>query len=103
MAFKYGWCLALLLCLEGCVSTISHESSGEYLDDSVITARVKTSLLKAKAIRSGDVKVATYRGVVQLSGFVNTPTQLFTAGRLASDVPGVVRVHNDLMIKTNVH
>lgn len=90
--------LATLL-LGGCASTTTTESTGQYFDDSVITTKVKSDLLAAKDIKSGNITVNTFKGVVQLSGFVNSPAQVLKAGQIASKVTGVVKVENDLIVK----
>src|SRR3990167_2807785 len=81
--------------LIGCASSTTSESTGQYLDDSVITTRVKSSLVGAKDVKSGHISVKTFKGVVQLSGFVDTPAQVLRAGQVSSKVHGVVRVEND--------
>lgn len=91
--------LASTLGLAACASTTTKESTGEYLDDSVITTKVKSDLLADKDIHSGNITVTTYKSVVQLSGFVNSPDQVLKAGQVASKVAGVVRVENDLIVK----
>jgi osmotically-inducible protein OsmY len=69
------------------------------VDDSVITAKVKKARLDDKEVKSFDVGVETTKGVVQLSGFVNTSDQKYSAGQDASEVPGVKDVKNSLIIK----
>ncbi|MBY0544637.1 MAG: BON domain-containing protein [Gammaproteobacteria bacterium] len=91
--------LASTIGLVGCASSTTTESTGEYLDDSVITTKVKSDLIGDKAIHSGNITVTTFKSVVQLSGFVNSPDQVLKAGQVASKVSGVVRVENDLIVK----
>ncbi|NNM58746.1 MAG: BON domain-containing protein [Legionellales bacterium] len=88
-----------VLALTGCASSTTTESTGQYLDDSVLTTKVKSSLIAEKNIHAGNVTVTTFKGIVQLSGFVNTPNEVLKAGEVASKVPGVVKVENDLIVK----
>lgn len=90
--------LALMLSL-GCVSTSTQEGTGEYLDDSVITAKVKTSIFNEPTLKSSEINVETFKGVVQLSGFVNSQSDINRAVEVASTVGGVKSVRNDMRIK----
>jgi hyperosmotically inducible protein len=83
----------------GCASTPTRESTGQYVDDSVITAKVKSALLGDAAVKSSEIKVETFKGVVQLSGFVDTSDQKSAAGKDASAVTGVKDVKNTLIVK----
>ena len=83
----------------GCASTPTRESTGQYVDDSVITAKVKSALMGDDAVKSSQVKVETFKGVVQLSGFVDAPEQKSAAGKDASAVAGVTDVKNNLIVK----
>ena len=83
----------------GCASTSTHESTGEYVDDSAITAKVKTALVKDPLVSAFAVSVKTYKGVVQLSGFVDTADQKARAADVARGVFGVNSVNNSLIIK----
>lgn len=83
----------------GCAATSTRQSTGQYVDDSVITAKVKSALLGDDAVKSFAVSVETVDGVVQLSGFVNTAAQKSAAGWDASSVKGVKSVKNDLIVK----
>lgn len=91
--------LVLGALLGGCAATSTHESTGQYVDDTVITTKVKSALLKDDAVKSFDVSVQTVKHVVQLSGFVNTADQKFAAGKDAMSVEGVKDVQNDLIVK----
>jgi len=82
--------------LVGCAGSSRQESTGEYLDDSAITAKVKSAFVADKAVNALDIKVTTYKGVVQLSGFANTQQEIDRAVVLAHDVPGVKSVKNDI-------
>ncbi len=75
------------------------ETAGEYVDDTVITTRVKAALLNEQALKSFQINVKTYRDVVQLSGFVDSAQSARLAGRVAEGVKGVVTVRNDLIVK----
>jgi len=83
----------------GCASTATRESTGEYVDDSTITAKVKTALVKDPVVSAFAVNVKTYKGVVQLSGFVDTADQKSRAEQVARGVYGVTSVNNSLIVK----
>jgi osmotically-inducible protein OsmY len=85
--------------MQGCASTRTHESTGEYLDNSVVTARVKSALLGEPTLKSMQISVKTYKDVVQLSGFVDSHQAARRAGEVASAVEGVGSVRNDLVVK----
>lgn len=82
--------------LLGCTGSSGQESTGEYVDDAVITARVKTAFVADKSVSALDIRVTTYKRVVQLSGFANTQQEIDRAVALARDVPGVQSVKNDI-------
>ena len=83
----------------GCVATRTSDSTGQYVDDTVITTKVKSALLGDDAVKSFAVSVETVKGVVQLSGFVDTSAQKSAAGHDATTVPGVKDVKNNLIVK----
>ena len=91
--------LALGALAGGCTSTSTSDSTGQYVDDTVITTKIKSALLGDDAVKSFDVSVETVKGVVQLSGFVNTSAQKSAAGKDASAVQGVKSVKNNLIVK----
>jgi hyperosmotically inducible protein len=91
--------LALGALAGGCASTRTSDSTGQYVDDTVITTKVKSALLGDDAVKSFAVSVETVKGVVQLSGFVDTSAQKSAAGKDASAVPGVKDVKNSLIVK----
>jgi hyperosmotically inducible protein len=93
-------CAALLSAalLVGCAATPNRESTGETVDDSAITAKVKAELVKDHETKARDIGVQTYRGVVQLSGFVGSDAERQEAERDASQVTGVRSVQNDLKV-----
>jgi hyperosmotically inducible periplasmic protein len=84
--------------LTGCAGDRYHESTGEYVDDSSLTARVK-SALGDDSYKYPDVKVTTFKGTVQLSGFVNDRDQKARAGTIAKGVQGVKEVDNNITVK----
>lgn len=90
--------LALMLSL-GCTSTPTQESTGEYMDNSVITARVKTAIFKEPSLKSAEINVETFKGVVQLSGFVSSQSDINRAVEIARAVDGVKSVQNDMQLK----
>ena len=89
----------LAAALAGCASTPSQESAGEYLDSSVITAKVKLALLNAENLPSGKISVASFKRGVQLSGFVPSETDKSRAEVIARDVDGVRSVTNSIQVK----
>ncbi|MFA6053108.1 MAG: BON domain-containing protein [Methylobacter sp.] len=93
--------LSLLLAasLTGCAGGTKHESTGEYLDDSILTTKVKTSVLGDSKLKLLQINVETYKGVVQLSGFVDSKNAAERAVELARTVSGVKSVNNSLIVK----
>jgi hyperosmotically inducible protein len=95
-------CLVLLMLVvtfAACASTATRESTGEYVDDSVITTKVKALLAQDDFLKSFQISVETYKGRVQLSGFVNSRDAVRKAGEIARSVKGVSSVRNDLTVK----
>ena len=84
----------------GCAVMHHQETAGEYGSDAKTTARIKTDLYKDSLVKGTQVKVTTMRGIVQLSGFVDSEQAKDRAGEIARSVPGVVDVHNDLVLPT---
>ncbi len=84
-----------------CAATPTRESTGEYIDDAAITTKVKNQLLGAKDVSALHVSVETFKGRVQLSGFVSTQDEKIKAEKLARGVPGVRSVTNDLIVKAD--
>ena len=82
-----------------CASTSKHEGTGEYVDNSVITAKVKSLLAADDFLKSFEIGVETYKGTVQLSGFVDSQSAVNRAGQIASSVKGVRSVKNNLHVK----
>lgn len=88
--------------LAGCAATATSKSTGEYIDDAALTAKVKAELLRDSIVNGMAVNVDTYKGIVQLNGFVDTVQQKERAAQIARNVPGVQSVQNKLSVKTNV-
>jgi hyperosmotically inducible protein len=93
---------ALATLATACAATPTRESTGGYIDDSTITAKIKSDLVQDNKLSAADVHVKTYKGVVDLSGFVNKQSQIPEAGLLAGKVSGVKSVHNNLIVKGTV-
>ncbi|MEI8593472.1 BON domain-containing protein [Photobacterium sp. SP02] len=91
--------IVALLFVIGCGSTASRQGTGEYFDDSVITTKVKAAIFNDPQLQSLEISVETFRGVVQLSGFVASEASIQKAGSLAKGVPGVKSVDNNLSVK----
>ncbi len=83
----------------GCASTSQQEGTGEYVDDSVITTKVKAAIFNEPTLKVAEINVETFKGVVQLSGFVNSPTAANKAVELARRVGGVKSVKDDIRVK----
>ncbi|MDO8861800.1 BON domain-containing protein [Haliea sp. E1-2-M8] len=90
---------AMLALLVGCASTSDQEGTGEYFDDTVITTKVKAAIFADDNLKSAEINVETFKGVVQLSGFVSSQADINQAVRLARDVEGVKSVNNDMKLK----
>jgi len=82
-----------------CGSTRTSEGTGEYVDDTVITAKVKAAFLAEKGLKVTEINVETFKGVVQLSGFINSRADAERAIAVARGVSGVVSVKDDMQIK----
>ena len=98
-SMKFLACLVLIASFMGCAATQKHESTGQYVDDSAITTKVKADILEESTLKVFQISVKTYKGVVQLSGFVDSAQSVKKAGDVAGGVKGVVGVQNDLMVK----
>ncbi len=85
--------------LGGCASTATHESTGQYLDDSMITTAVKAAILNEPTLKVAEINVETFKGVVQLSGFVSSTQASYKAAEVARGVKGVISVKNDMRLK----
>jgi len=91
--------IIILVSLLGCASTAKKEGTGEYIDDSVITTKVKAEFVKDKSLKATEINVETFKGVVQLSGFVNSQADINKAVEVARSVKGVTSVKNDMRLK----
>ena len=89
----------MLASVWGCGSTATKEGTGEYVDDSVITAKVKTAIYNDPTLKVNEINVETFKGVVQLSGFVKSQADVTQAAKVARDVAGVKSVKNDIRVK----
>ncbi len=91
--------IVLMATALGCASTSTSEGTGEYVDDSVITTKVKTAIFNEPTLKSTEINVETFKGTVQLSGFVSTYANINTAVQVARGVNGVKAVRNDMRVK----
>lgn len=91
--------LAALVLAVGCASTDKQASTGEYIDDTVITTRVKAAIFADDELKTLEINVETFKSVVQLSGFVSEASHIPRAERVARSVKGVKSVKNDLRVK----
>lgn len=101
---KLTMCFAALFAagaglFSGCAGTPTRESTGEYVDDASITTKVKAAFVKDDNVKAREVSVETFKGVVQLSGFVSTQEEKGRAGQLAAGVVGVRDVKNNIVVK----
>ena len=92
-------CITLVTAFMGCASTPTRESSGQYIDDSAITAKVKAAILNEPSLKVFQINVETFKGEVQLSGFVDSARSVSKAGDVARGVSGVKSVRNNLIVK----
>ncbi len=95
--------IAGLLVLAACASTQTQQAPGEYVDDAAITTKVKGALITNPIAQAHQIEVETFRGVVQLSGFVDSANERETAQKVAATVAGVKSVHNNLEIRSEPH
>ena len=92
-------CIALIAVFLGCASTPKREGTGEYIDDSVITGKVKAAIFNDPSLKVFQINVETFKGEVQLSGFVDSAQMVKKAGEVARSVKGVTSVKNNLNVK----
>lgn len=83
----------------GCASTATQESTGQYIDDSVITTKVKAAIFNDANLKSSEINVETFKGIVQLSGFVSSSADISRAVEVTRAVGGVKSVKNDMRVK----
>jgi osmotically-inducible protein OsmY len=91
--------LMLIATFAACASTRTHESTGEYIDDSVITTKVKSLLAADDFLKSFQIGVETFQGTVQLSGFVNSQKAVDKAAEIVRSVKGIKSIKNNLIVK----
>jgi len=92
-------CIGLIAVFLGCASTQKREGTGEYVDDSVITTKVKAAIFNDPSLKVFQINVETFKGEVQLSGFVDSAQMVKKAGEVARSVKGVTSVKNNLNVK----
>jgi len=95
--------VGVLAVASACSATRTQQSAGEVIDDSVLTSKVKVALIDDPTTKAGQINVETYRGVVQLGGFVDNTQQKEQATKVARSITGVKEVRNDLRISTKPH
>lgn len=88
-----------LLIVAGCASTPKHEGTGEYVDDSILTTKVKAAILDEPSLSAAEINVETFKGIVQLSGFVSSRADISKAIEVTRTVSGVSSVKNDMRLK----
>ena len=91
--------LMMIAAFVACASTPQQSSTGEVVDDSVITTKIKSLLAADDFLKSFQISVETRKGIVQLSGFVSSQAAVDKAGQVARSVKGVISVRNDLIVK----
>lgn len=91
--------LAITGNLVACASNGPHESTGEYVDDATISTKVRAAIIGDKDVKISEIKVTTFRGTVQLSGFVDNAAMITRAGDIAKGVNGVKSIDNDLKVR----
>ena len=97
--FRVLFVAAMLASAAGCAGTPQKEATGEYVDDTLITTKVKAAILNNPALKVAEINVETFKGTVQLSGFVRSQDAMNEAVRVASGVKGVKSVSNDMRLK----
>ncbi len=95
-AFAFALLLATLF---GCAGTSTKEGTGEYFDDTVITTKVKAAIFNEPSLKSAEINVETFKGTVQLSGFVGSRADINKAVEVARGVAGVTSVRNDMRLR----
>ena len=96
---KSTLCVLFAVIIASCAATQTSESTGEYFDNAAITTKVKAKLFHEEQLKSLAIRVKSYKGTVQLSGFVNSPKQIRLAEKIALSTPSVKRVVNNLIVK----
>jgi hypothetical protein len=90
---------AALTSIVACSSTPTQESTGQYMDDTAITTKVKAAIFNEPTLKSAEINVETFKGVVQLSGFVGSQADIQKAIAITQGVGGVKSVKNDMRLK----
>jgi len=96
---KFLVCIGLITLLSGRAATQNRESTGEYVDDSVITAEAKNVIFNEPSLKVFQISVETYKGIVQLSGFVDSQQAVDKVGEIVKSVKGVKSIKNNLIVK----
>ena len=91
--------IGLMTTFLGCAATRTSESTGQYIDNSAITTKVKAAIFNDEMLKTFQISVESFKGEVQLSGFVNSPEAVTRAEEVARGVKGVVSVKNNLVVK----
>jgi osmotically-inducible protein OsmY len=89
----------MLAAVVGCAATPKQEGTGEYIDDTMLTTKVKAAVFSEPTLKSAEINVETFKGVVQLSGFVRSQADINKAVETARNVSGVKSVKNDMRVK----
>jgi len=97
-----GLTVSILVLAPGCASTATSASTGEFIDDSVVTTKVKTAIVRDEATPGAAIKVETFKGTVQLSGFVDTEAQKTRASVVAAQIDGVKTIINNIVISSTL-
>jgi hyperosmotically inducible protein len=97
--FSAFFLAVLLMSMLGCAATSTREGTGEYVDDTVITTKVKAAIFNEPTLKSAQINVETFKGTVQLSGFVSTQANINKAVEVARGVGGVTSVKNDMRLR----
>lgn len=90
---------ALLASFVGCAATPTQQGTGGYVDDTVITTKVKAAIFQEPTLKSAQINVETFRGTVQLTGFVSSRTEINKAVEVTRGVGGVTAVRNDMLVR----
>jgi hyperosmotically inducible protein len=96
---RFILCVLLLTVVTACTDNNKRESTGEYLDDMVISTKIRATFLGDARLKTFSIDVETYKGIVQLSGFVDSQQEAERAVQLARTIKGVKAVHNSLIVK----
>jgi osmotically-inducible protein OsmY len=89
----------IVAALAGCAPTSTRAGTGEYIDDTIITSKIKAAFAADPMVKATEVKVETFKGTVQLSGFVESRESAQKAVQIARQVKGVTEVRNNTVIK----